>query len=175
MASPNILRRNKNGSGVFARKSGAGFTLIEILISVTILATLFGLGLFVSFDFYRSYALASEKNTIVSVLQKARGESLNNIGQVRHGVHFQTTAPLQYILFECPAGNPQCTNYTASASDISVPASYGITLIAPVPDIIFDQLSGDCVTCQNPTTTITANDGTRSYNITINSEGQIDW
>src|SRR5439155_93802 len=79
-----------------------GFTLIEIMIAVGILAIIATLGLFVSFDFYKGYAFRSEKSIVVSTLQKARDESLSNINQTRHGVHFGAS-PLQYIIFECPS------------------------------------------------------------------------
>src|SRR3989344_6188897 len=106
MVSPKILHQNN------------GFTLIEIIISMAILATIAGLGLFMSFDFYKSYAFRGEKNTLVSVLQKARDQSLHNINQTRHGARVSTQPLLQYTLFECHASNPQCDHYTASPTDI---------------------------------------------------------
>src|SRR5579863_8957521 len=165
MASPNILPRD------------SGFTLLEVLISLVILVIIFSLGLFVSFDFYRSYAGESEKNIVVSTLQKARSQAMDNIGQNRHGVHVQGN-PLQYIMFECA---PPCNSYPGtSASDTIISASYNISLTPTPPfDIIFDQLSGDCVpsptfdcASDNP---ITINGNTTSYIITINHEGQISW
>src|SRR5438105_2008049 len=93
------------------KKNTAGFTLIEIIIAIAILAIILTLGLFISFDFYKSYAFRSEKNIIVSVLQKARGQALNNINQARHGVSFQSG---QYIIFECKFATPQCTDYTGA-------------------------------------------------------------
>ena len=49
-----------------------GFTLVEILIAIALLIVILSLGLFISFDFYKNYAFRSEKNIIVSILQKAR-------------------------------------------------------------------------------------------------------
>lgn len=151
-----------------------GFTLVEILIAVVILVVIFSFGLFISFDFYKSYSFHSEKSTIVSILQKARNQSLNNINESRHGVHF-SAIPLHYILFECSSS---CVSYPGSASsDIIIDPSYGISITDTPIDIVFDQLSGSCVSsnCSSGEATITVSDGVRSYNISVNSEGQIDW
>ena len=173
MASPSTLNPDRS-------TLQRGFTIIEILIAIAILVVILGLGLFVAFDFYKSYAFRAEENIITSVLQKARNQSLSNISQVRHGVRF-ADSPMRYILFECPTGIPQCTSYTASSTDNIINASYGISITHPsLPfDVIFDQLSGDCITSttfncssDNP---VTVSDGSKSYDITINSEGRIDW
>ncbi len=152
-----------------------GFTLIEILVAMGIFILILTLGLLISMDFAKSFSYRSERNDIGSILQKARGESLNNINQTRHGVHFQGS-PLKYIVFECPAATPQCTSYSASSSDYSLDPSYGISVLSPaLPfDIIFDQINGSCVNCANPTS-IKVSDGTKQYTISINSEGRIDW
>lgn len=168
MESPSILRRS------------SGFTLIEILISLGVLVIIASLGLFVSFDFYRHSSFQSERSVIVSVLQKARNQSVDNIDQTRHGVHFEVN-PVAYVIFECSQASPQCTSFVAGSSDLTIAASYGISFANPnlsAPfDVVFDQLSGDCVSvlCTTNIQPITINDGTNSYSININSEGRIDW
>jgi prepilin-type N-terminal cleavage/methylation domain-containing protein len=146
-----------------------GFTLIELLISITILVVIFGLGLFISFDFYKNYAFRSEASVIVSILQKARSQSLNNISQTRHGVHF--SSPLQYVIFEC--ANSTCTSYTQNPStDIVINPGYGVVVSNTPFDVVFNQLDGNCVTgCA--AFTVTANGKTQT--IDINSEGRISW
>jgi|SRR3989344_3122022 len=152
----------------------AGFTLIEILVSIAILAVIASLGLFISMDFFRSYSFRSEESVIVSVLQKARSESMNNIDQSRHGVHFITG---HYVIFECPS---ICTIYPGSnSSDLIINTSYGSTISPPaLPfDVIFEQLTGNCVTlnCSSAPLTITATDNGKTQDIVVNSEGRIDW
>lgn len=174
MVSPNILRQSNKGfypAPLFQRKSGAGFTLIEIIIVVAIFVIVFGFGLFISMDFYKSYSLSSEKSIIVSILQKARSQSLYNINQTSHGVHFDN--PLKYIIFECASANPQCTDYATGADtskDIPIQPSYGITIVGIPFDVMFEQLSGASFD-----KTITVSDKIRSYDININNEGRIDW
>ena len=130
-----------------------GFTLVEVLIAIAILAVIFSLGLFISFDFYKSYSARSEREIIVSALQKARSLSMNNVSQTAYRVQF-TDNPL---------------TYTILPENLAVPASYGISITSPaLPfDISFDQLRGSS-TAQ----TITLSNGDV---ITINNEGQISW
>jgi len=106
----------------------------------------------------------------VSVLQKARSQSLNNINQRRHGVRFAD--PLQYIIFECQATTPQCINYhqADTSKDIIISPAYGISIANTPFDIVFEQLSGASMN-----TAITVSDGVISYNISVNSAGKIDW
>ena len=156
MELPSILRQNKS----------QGFTLVELIITLGILATVFAFGLFISFDFYKNYSFHSEKSTIVSVLQKARGQALNNINQSKHGVHFENTPGLKYIIFEGDT-------FDADAdSNIVINASYNISITSPpLPfDVIFEQLTGN-----SADQTITVGDGVKSYDISINSFGRIDW
>lgn len=141
MELPNILRQN------------SGFTLIEVLIALAILVVILSLGLFLSFDFYKSFSAQSEKEVIVSILQKARSESMDNINQVAHSVHFSNT-PLTYTLMP---------------ENLPIVASYKITITAPaLPfDVTFSQLSG-----ASSNQTITLSNGEI---ITINTQGQISW
>lgn len=145
-----------------------GFTLIEIIIVTAILGIILSLGLFIGVDFFRSYSLRSEENVIVSVLQKARGQSINNINEKKHGVHFEVSPDLKYIIFEGPSYDP------SNPTNTIIKSAYGITISGLPIDIIFEQLSGNCVSCASPVE-IKVNDGVREYAIKINSEGQIDW
>ena len=153
-----------------------GFTLVEILVTVAILLIIIGFGLFLSFDFYKNFAFHSEETTIVSMLQKARGQSMNNIDEMRHGVHFfDNGGKLTYRLFECQSA---CTVYSgSSSSDFDMVSSYNSSITFPsLPfDVIFDQLSGSCINCQTSNIDLHLVDNAKSYDITINSEGTIDW
>ena len=75
----------------------SGFTLVEILIVTALLASLGGLAVVVSMATYRSYTFLSEQDLLISLLQKARSQSLNNLNQAPHGVYLDMDA---YTLFE---------------------------------------------------------------------------
>jgi len=129
--------------------------------------------LFVSMDSYRGSSFRSERDTLVSVLQKARGQAMSNIclgsctgnDGLKHGVHFTST---QYIIFQ---GN----SYSAADStNQAVPINNSVTITDtssnPPADIIFNQL--DAVTAA---ATIRIADGSHTSDITINTEAQISW
>ncbi|MBI3589350.1 MAG: prepilin-type N-terminal cleavage/methylation domain-containing protein [Candidatus Liptonbacteria bacterium] len=143
----------------------SGFTMIEIVMVVAIVAFLAGLGLWVGMDVYRSYSYRSERSTFVSALQKARLESMVNINEVKHGVHIE---PNEYVIFQGSA-------YVSADPFNQVIIPSGAVTLAGNPalprDVVFDQLSG--VTASVGTLTIS--DGVRSTVISINNEGQISW
>lgn len=160
-------------------RQSKGFTLVEILVSLSILTVILALGLFISMDFFRSYSFHSEQSVVVSLLQNARSQSMNNINQTRHGVHFAD--PLKYIIFECKSSLSQCVDYANrdASKDLVISPSYNNSISSPaLPfDVIFDQLNGNCVTnnCSTLPLSISAFDGAKTYVIKINNQGQIDW
>lgn len=156
MESPSICRSNKV----------SGFTLIETLISIGILALLGGLGLVIGIDSYKSSSFRSEKIIIVSTLQKARSRAMNNIDEQKHGVHFQTTPSVKYIIFE----GPDYATRVVSKDQI-IDASFGVE-ISGSTEVVFEQLSGSCLTCA-PANEITVSHDGKSNTITINNEGRI--
>jgi len=139
----------------------AGFTLIEILIVTAILVILFGMGLFMSFDFYRSFLIHSERDLLVGVLEKARNRAMNNIGESPHGVHITSSS---YILF-------QGTAYASANPDNEPITSNPAITKAGLTDIVFSQLSGD----PDTTGSITLQSSARTDIININDEGAIGW
>jgi prepilin-type N-terminal cleavage/methylation domain-containing protein len=141
-------------------KSGAGFTLIEVLVTMGIFGVLLSLGLWFGIDFYKVYAFNSERQLVVGLLQKARSQSLANINQQPHGVRIDSNS---YTIFE---GNTYASNPSTHQIYEKHPGINNTGI-----DVIFGQLSG------RP-------DSAKSFNlqqdskvsaITINSEGQINW
>ncbi len=139
-----------------------GFTLYEVLVVIAILAVLSGLGLFVSIDFYKSYTFYSERNIVVSAIQKARSQSLANINESKHGVYFGTN---NYVIF-------QGENYASRSPDYDeiIQANSPVTH-SGLTEIVFEQLSGFPAV----TGAIALSDGIRSLTISIENEGRINW
>lgn len=140
-----------------------GFTLMEILVVMGIMVVLSTLGLLVGLDFYKSYAFNSERDLVVSMLQKARNQSLANINQKPHGVKIE---PGKYIVFE---GLSYATRI--QSADQEFLAHPGIQTDPPNMEVVFEQLSGDAI----PSLNFQLKNDKRSEPIEVNSEGGINW
>lgn len=151
MKSPSILRHAK------------GFTLIEMIVALAILAAIMGFGLFLSLDYYKSYIFYYEKDLVISILQKARSQSLANINEKKHGVAFDE-ANKKYILFEGDS-------LAASANKIEYEEAKIVTT-SGLTEVVFDQLTGKA-TIVPAGNDLTLSDGVRSVIISINHEGRI--
>ncbi len=149
--------------GLLSSKSGAGFTLFEVLIVLGLFVILAALGLFLSMDLYRGNSLNTEKNMIISILQKARSRAVNNINENQHGVRFESE---KYIVFEL---NDSGNNINLQ----EFPASDSIKITDPVlpTEIIFDQLTGSKASGAD----IKIEGQGLERTITINNEGRISW
>ncbi len=146
-------------------RSKRGFTLIEVLIVLGIFILLAVSGLFMTLDAYRRYTFRSERDTIVSLLERARSEAMSNTDQTPHGFCF-SNLDNEYILFEginCEDVNIK-KEITPALSDIT---------LSGLPDtgVTFSPLSGQT----NWSGEITLTQGPNQTVININSEGLIEW
>lgn len=141
-----------------------GFTIVEIIIVLAIVASLAAIGLTVGIDSYQRFLFRSDLHATSSLLQKARSSAINNIGETSHGVYFDDIGG-HFILFR------GLSYATRNASfDLSVEKSKTITLTPPLLEIVFSPLSG---TTTGGTLTLT--DGAKNATIQINNEGGINW
>ncbi len=151
------------------KRSSRGFTLIEILVVMGLFVILAGFGLFVSMDSFRGYMFRNERDVVISLLQKARSQAINNMcfgggctGGKAHGVHF---GPGQYVVF-------QGLSYVSrdSAVDEVTPVENNASSVVG-SDVIFSPLAA---TTSSATVTVSGTDGHTSI-ISIATEGQITW
>jgi prepilin-type N-terminal cleavage/methylation domain-containing protein len=143
-----------------------GFTLIEILVVIAIIGLIFGIGLFLSFDVYHGFSHRSERDIIVSMLERARSYALANVEQAPWGF---CVAAGHYEVFHG-------ASYSAGAVEQSLATSSAATVLgAPgcaTNPVIFAQLSGT-TTAAGP---ITITQGSAPADtITINDQGTISW
>ena len=152
-----------------------GFSLIELLVIMGLISLVAGFGLIVSMDDYRGYNFRSERDVVVSTLQKARSQAVSNMcygsgctDGKQHGVYFGT--PGHYIIFQgasYTAGDP--TNEDIAAKNAAASVS-GIT------SVVFTQLSGTAVTIPASPSTLTVVDtGGHTSVVTIEASGRIWW
>lgn len=146
---------------VTSYKLRAGFTLIEVLVVVGIFAILAALGLFLSMDVYRGNSFRSERNMVVSILQKVRSRAVNNINQTKHGVRFESD---RYVIFEGPI---------CAAAGEEIPKSSAIANSGGC--VVFDQLTGDRDTVNSTINSLNLTGQGFSSTVTINDRGRISW
>lgn len=163
----------------------SGFTLIELVIVISIIIIVGGIGLFFGLDTLRGYSFHSDRDVLVSALQHARAEAMANIcrgsdcdaGGKPHGVYIDT-ANRKYIIF-------QGANYASRDSDQDAPVdANSLTTWKGVNEVVFAELSGDassadsspdCASEAEPICIILGDQAARTSAITVNSEGQIVW
>jgi len=138
-----------------------GFTVIEIILIVGILAIIFGMGFPIAFDFYKNYQFQAEQDQFISLLEIARNLSMTNLNQSPHGV-FQNND--NFIVFE---GNSFATRN--QSQDQIFPRSKSVSISGP-SEIIFNIISG-----QATSSAYILNNGKISSNVYVNKEGQINW
>ncbi|GEM_PF-108408 len=146
---------------VSTRQSGAGFTFIEVLVVFALIGIIAVFGVITSLDSYQRYNKHAERDLLVSLLEKARSEAVNNIGAQPHGIHFDSGSPVNYVLFWGSSFG------SMPAYDLSVPRSQSVAITWP-GDIVFTQLSG--TTTAQYIIQVPGNP-----DITINTEGGINW
>lgn len=139
-----------------------GFTIFELIITLGILIVIGSFGLFIGFDFYSSYLLNDERDMAVSILQRARALSMNNINNQPYGVHFENG---KYTIFEGQFFNQ------LNSSNQTFNTALGVSYSLSQPSIIFSKMSGDSNYSGNINITL----GSKTLTIQLNSYGQINW
>jgi len=145
-----------------------GFTLIEVVLTISIIAIFLGISSFVDQSFFNRKLLKEEKSVLVSILQNAQNKAMNNINGNDYGVHINKTA---YVIFwEFPYDETNLSNeIIARNKNIKI---YSTNLLNnDEVEVIFLQLSGDVKT----TGKIDLEDKTNNKYIELLSGGLINW
>lgn len=143
---------------------------MEVLLVVGLFSMTGALLLYADIGSYRGGVFRAEKTTVVTLLQKARNDALNNIDHLPHGVAFSPPQyPDSYVLFEGE-------RYEASGdnSRVAYPQSRGTRIGEGSPrEVVFEPLTGNASYSGDILLLDTARGITDT--ISINSEGLIDW
>lgn len=155
-----------------------GFTLIEILISITILAALGVVGVAYLGGYRQSVSLDSEAEKITAYLRQVQnkalsGEAISGQDPTDWGVHFVNalSGEAYYAVF-------RGSSYSAEASDETIYLSKQVKFVDPAAsstkDIVFQRITGR----PTATTTIILQSAAKAdliSTISINSLGQVSY
>ena len=154
-----------------------GFTLIETLIVVGLLAIIGGFTVAVNINDLRGSAFRDERSTLIIALQKARSAALNNINLAPHGVALSPSAhPGKYVVFE---GDDYAS--ADHALDEVLGGEYAVSFVPGSPtEVVFAQLSAEAECDGAPCSDaepIRMEDPNRGmvFDILINAEGRVSW
>ena len=149
-----------------------GFTLIEMLVVLSIFILMAGAVLSALMDSFQEYSFQDEQDTLVSTLQKARSDAMNNVcigvcsGGQNHGVHFESN---RYIIFQGNIYNP------IDVTNEIIPYSPSVSLHG-LSDVVFSRFSGNASTTPEDKWDIVLSDTLgHTSTTTVNTEGQITW
>ena len=154
-------------------KRNSGFTVLEVMVVMGLLAAIGSLSLFMGMESFRGGSFRNDRDMVVDSLRRARSMAINSVcsgsgcGDGKsHGVHFDPDKK-GIILF-------QCDNYDAiDSSNEAIPFDNKTVYIdaSSSVDIIFERLSGNSTT----TNVILKDSANHISTIGINSAGRVDW
>lgn len=143
----------------FARAHG--YTLMELVMVLGILSLLLMLTIPVSLNFLRNQYLTSDRHAVISLLEWARDQSLMNANQSDHGVKVLSNSYVGFV------GTTYATR--DQSKDIVYPKSVIVTA-SGTNEVVFTSLNATATS-----STISLANTLKSYSITVNQEGTIDW
>ena len=146
--------------------STKGFTIIELLIVLTILAVLVGVISLPVIRFRREQALQNTTNAVLTVINEARAKTLAGTNNTNYGVRFESD---RAILFQ--GSTYQSTSGTNQIFLYESPVVLGtVALFGGSSEITFDRLRG--TTAQHGTLQLQLPSGT-TRTITVTANGTV--
>lgn len=140
----------------------SGFTLVEMLIALSILFVVGGVGFLIVPGIYRAQVVASERDTVVEVLERARAKALGNVRQSDHGLFIDSE---EYVLFEGSSYAARDVRYDEAFSREDGFVFGGLS------EIVFRALDAYVATSGQ----ITITNGPALFVIEVNEEGALYW
>ena len=150
-------------------KKNTGITVIELLITISIIGILSSI-IFLSLSKFRNQQnLRNTAEDIATLLNNARNSTLSSLNSTNYSVHIESH---RAVLFTGSTFiDPNATNVEIDFdSSVLVPASGGINLNGSGSDVIYNRLTGD-TSDYGTIIEQQASDSTKQITITIKKTG----
>lgn len=143
-----------------------GFTLIEIIVVISIIGIIAGVSSVTFMNMYRTSTLKAGGNEVYSALTSARERTLSSENDTVYGVRIATSS---VIRFAGPTYNPSDTQNTIYyfGKDVSATSS----LISTGTNVLFRRLTGE----SSASGTIYIRNGISTSTIVIRTSGLIEY
>ncbi|MDD4989423.1 MAG: type II secretion system protein [Candidatus Pacebacteria bacterium] len=146
-----------------------GFSLVELLVVVGILAILVVVVGPKVVGFYSAYQLDTLSQDLVQTIRLADMRAMQSEGSSPYSVHLVNGSGGSFTLYRGTNFASRDTNYDEVHS---LPNSLSLTYSGAGPEINFTKLEG--ITANTGSITITWPDGNQSKTVTVNSYGVVD-
>ena len=147
-----------------------GFTLIEIVMVVTLLGLSIGLVMSWTMSSLDRAELQSSTESVISIIRKQQTAAMNSRNNLPHGIRFESN---QFTSFE---GVDYASSSPITRQVFSLPSNIHITdisLVSGLNDMTFHKASGE--TGESGSLTITHDKTSETFTITVNPHGLSDW
>lgn len=148
------------------KRSGSGFTLIEIIIVVAIFSTLATISAATFINMNKSAMLRTARDDVYGALSFAREHTLASENDMVYGVHLSTSSVTRFAGSTYTAGSASNVVYTFGAM-----VSATSTLITQSPNILFKRLIGT----PSATGTIFIRNGVSTTTVQIHGSGLVEY
>ncbi len=115
-----------------------GFTLLEVLVALSIVGVLFTLSMSLNSAFRPKHNLDADVRSIISVFDLARSNTLASKDSLSFGIHVESD---QVVMFEGDTYNPIASENEIFELD-SKDEIYDISLEGGVTDVVFNRITG---------------------------------
>jgi len=156
------------------KTNNKGISLIEILIVISIIGILSAV-IFPNLSQFRdAQALKNTTLDVVSLLNKARQNTLSSLNSTNYSVHFESDRAILFVGSAYSSSNSTNEPVVYSLA-VTTPSSGGINISGGGSDINFERLTGGVINGTISSTIVIqlVSDPTRQKIITINKTGII--